>query len=479
MRVTAYAYPGFFVLTRKFWADFTASVKINFLEKKMSDQKQIRILQAPLGRRTLSLAGVAWALSACGGGGATSGVEKELLPKIWDLRSRREVEEGNLAQFDVYADPKNGPFKFQWIRNGAPIAGATDDFYRFSAKLEDSGANFSVVVSNAYGSVTSDSLGLIVNPRRAGDGIIEEATGALSALTFEQTLVRLGRSGDLFVLQIPTRELVRINPDGQQVPLYSGVQSIQFKQHPKKVSVLERENGDLYVSAGYLEPKGGELYKLSANGLENLLQGDEMFGIVPWGIHHGPAGRILVLDCLTMAIFEITAADRLLQYSKGPDLTGVRLEDNRYLYRGMAVNGAGKILIYVGKYTAFLFSVDGFLKEVTPAGDFLDVEYGERLSVKKHETHSVLSVGDVFYARSSFAYMTDQSFGLYEIGVNNSVRLLSSGMVLRFVDLVDVTPEGKIIFAKMEPDQSMAVYLRRSPRTSRYMLLNVGAMKVT
>lgn len=57
---------------------------------------------------------------------------------------------------------------------------------------------------------------------------------ALSTLTFEQTLVKLGRSGDLFVLQIPTRELVRISPDGRQVPLYSGVQSIQFKQHPKK-----------------------------------------------------------------------------------------------------------------------------------------------------------------------------------------------------------------------------------------------------
>lgn len=442
----------------------------------MSDQNEIRILQAPLGRRTLSLAGVAWVLSACGGGGATSGVEKELLPKILGLRGGGEAEEGNLAQFDVYVDDKNGPFKFQWIRNGVAIAGATDNFYRFSAKLEDSGATFSVVVSNAYGSVTSDSLGLIVNPRRAGDGIIEEATGALSALTFEQTLVKLGRSGDLFVLQIPTRELVRINPDGQQVPLYSGVQSIQFKQYPKKVSVLERENGDLYVSAGYLEPKGGELYKLSANGLENLLQGDEMFGIVPWGIHHGPAGRILVLDCLTMAIFEITAADRLLQYSKGPDLTGARLANNEYLYRGMAVNSAGKILIYVGRSQAYLYAAESFLKEVTPTGDFLDVEY-----FKDHQTQSVLSVGDVFYARSSFQYETDQAFGLYEIGVDNYARPLSPrlrGYYSRYIDLVDVTPEGKIIFAIMDADQLMAVYLRRSPRASRYMLLNVGAMKV-
>ena len=443
----------------------------------MGDQNEIRILQAPLGRRTLSLAGVAWVLSACGGGGATSGVEKELLPKILGLRGSSEVLEGESANFAVDVDDKNGPFKFQWMRNGVAIVGAIYSSYGFYAKLEDSGANFSVVVSNAYGSVTSDPLSVIVvNPYSAGNGIIDEATGALSALTFEQTLVKLGRSGDLFVLQIPTRELVRINSAGQQVPLYSGVQSIQFKQYPKKVSVLERENGDLYVSAGYLKPKGGELYKLSAKGLENLLQGDEMFGIVPWGIHPGPAGKILVLDCLTMAIFEITAADRLLQYSKGPDLTGARLADNEYLYRGMAVNSAGKILIYVGRSQAYLYAAESFLKEVTPTGDFLDVEY-----VKDHQTQSVLSVGDVFYARSSFQYETDQAFGLYEIGVDNYARPLSPrlrGYYSRYIDLVDVTPDGRIIFASMRSDHLMDAYLQGSLRTSRYLLLNVGAMKV-
>ena len=177
-----------------------------------------------------------------------------------------------------------------------------------------------------------------------------------------------------------------------------------------------------------------------------------------------------------MAIFEITAADRLLQYSKGPDLTGARLANNEYLYRGMAVNSAGKILIYVGRSQAYLYAAESFLKEVTPTGDFLDVEY-----VKDHQTQSVLSVGDVFYARSSFRYETDQAFGLYEIGVDNYARPLSPrlrGYYSRYIDLVDVTPEGKIIFAIMDADQLMAVYLRRSPRASRYMLLNVGAMKV-
>ena len=201
-----------------------------------------------------------------------------------------------------------------------------------------------------------------------------------------------------------------------------------------------------------------------------------MFGIVPWGIHHGPAGKILVLDCLTMAIFEITAADRLLQYSKGPDLTGARLADNEYLYRGMAVNSAGKILIYVGRSQAYLYAAESFLKEVTPTGDFLDVEY-----VKDHQTQSVLSVGDVFYARSSFQYETDQAFGLYEIGVDNYARPLSPrlrGYYSEYIDLVDVTPDGRIIFASMRSDHLMDAYLQGSLRTSRYLLLNVGAMKV-
>lgn len=46
-----------------------------------------------------------------------------------------------------------------------------------------------------------------------------------------------------------------------------------------------------------------------------------------------------------------------------------------------------------------------------------------------------------------------------------------------FIDLVDVTPEGKIIFAVMESDQLMAVYPARSPRVTRYRLFNIDAIK--
>ncbi|MBI3192581.1 MAG: SBBP repeat-containing protein, partial [Pedosphaera parvula] len=57
------------------------------------------------------------------------------------------------------------PFSFQWIKDGVAIPGATGDTYRISsASLTEDGAKFSVVVSNASGSVTSAAAVLRVTP---------------------------------------------------------------------------------------------------------------------------------------------------------------------------------------------------------------------------------------------------------------------------------------------------------------------------
>ncbi|MBC7918736.1 MAG: hypothetical protein H7Y28_13085 [Rhodoferax sp.] len=47
------------------------------------------------------------------------------------------------------------PLVYQWSRNGVPISGATAASYAFNAKIADSGARFSVAVTNAFGSATS------------------------------------------------------------------------------------------------------------------------------------------------------------------------------------------------------------------------------------------------------------------------------------------------------------------------------------
>jgi beta-galactosidase len=86
-------------------------------------------------------------------------------PTIVTQPVSQTVVAGAMAQFTVVAGG-NGPFTYQWFENGSPITGATSATYT-TAELSsfDSGSQFSVVVSNAGGSVTSSSASVTVtNP---------------------------------------------------------------------------------------------------------------------------------------------------------------------------------------------------------------------------------------------------------------------------------------------------------------------------
>lgn len=70
---------------------------------------------------------------------------------------------GENAAFSIVASGFQ-PMSFQWRWNGDPIAGATDSTYtRSSVQLSDAG-NYSVVISNSVGTVTSSNGGLAVIP---------------------------------------------------------------------------------------------------------------------------------------------------------------------------------------------------------------------------------------------------------------------------------------------------------------------------
>jgi hypothetical protein len=56
------------------------------------------------------------------------------------------------------------PLSYQWLKNGTPIEGATgSSLVLTNLQLSDAG-NYSVVVSNAYGSITSSNAYLTMNP---------------------------------------------------------------------------------------------------------------------------------------------------------------------------------------------------------------------------------------------------------------------------------------------------------------------------
>ena len=75
------------------------------------------------------------------------------------------VADGGAASFSVTATG-TAPIVYQWRRNGVNIAGATGATYVTPPVVlaDDNGAQFSVVVSNPAGSVTSAAAGLVIDP---------------------------------------------------------------------------------------------------------------------------------------------------------------------------------------------------------------------------------------------------------------------------------------------------------------------------
>lgn len=83
-------------------------------------------------------------------------------PAISTQPASVSVQVGQTASFSVSATG-TAPLTYQWMRNGTAISGASSSTYSLtSAQSSDSGAAFSVAVSNAAGSVTSAAATLTV-----------------------------------------------------------------------------------------------------------------------------------------------------------------------------------------------------------------------------------------------------------------------------------------------------------------------------
>lgn len=85
-----------------------------------------------------------------------------VVPTITQQPTNQTVEVGGNAAFSVVA-AGTPPLSYQWRRNGADLAGVTSATYSFpNVTTNDSGASFSVIVSNAAGTVVSTIATLTV-----------------------------------------------------------------------------------------------------------------------------------------------------------------------------------------------------------------------------------------------------------------------------------------------------------------------------
>jgi hypothetical protein len=115
-------------------------------------------------------------LTACGGGGGGGGSTPNeppvapqppggSAPQVSAPPSSRAVAANATVRFSVGV-AGNGPFSYQWQRDGTAIGGATSATYTLGGvSLNDNGARISVTVSNSAGSTTSDEARLTVNPQ--------------------------------------------------------------------------------------------------------------------------------------------------------------------------------------------------------------------------------------------------------------------------------------------------------------------------
>jgi hypothetical protein len=99
-----------------------------------------------------------------------------LAPSITTQPTSQTVTAGQAATFSVAASG-TAPLSYQWQKNGTAISGATSATYTTPATAtSDGGSQFSVLVSNSTGSVTSNTATLTVNAATLAPSITTQPT---------------------------------------------------------------------------------------------------------------------------------------------------------------------------------------------------------------------------------------------------------------------------------------------------------------
>jgi hypothetical protein len=100
-----------------------------------------------------------------------------MAPAIQTQPQSQTVTAGNSVQFSVTASARPG-LTYQWQFNGTAISGATSSSYSLSNAQSGNAGNYSVVVSNILGSVTSSVATLTVNAATSPTGGGGESSGS-------------------------------------------------------------------------------------------------------------------------------------------------------------------------------------------------------------------------------------------------------------------------------------------------------------
>lgn len=184
--------------------------------------------------------GAEFSASVVGPGGTTNSVSAKMTvkpgaPKILTQPTPKSVVAGQVAEFSVTADGLPG-FTYQWHKNGQRIPAALQATYSTPVTLDDTGAKYSVTVTNALGNAESSDALLTVQAANLSDLVISEVSNCLYS-----------NVSCWFEIYNPTANTV--NLDGYQirstsVPVQSGTISVvsftlpSFEIAPDKYMVV-------------------------------------------------------------------------------------------------------------------------------------------------------------------------------------------------------------------------------------------------
>jgi uncharacterized repeat protein (TIGR02543 family) len=119
---------------------------------------------------------------------ATLTVQSAVAPTISTQPASLTIMEGGTATFTVVANG-TAPLSYQWRRDGVAVPGATSATYSWGNCQTNQAGQYSVVVSNAAGSVTSATATLTVNPATAVFTLTVTGQGSVSPNLNGQNLV--------------------------------------------------------------------------------------------------------------------------------------------------------------------------------------------------------------------------------------------------------------------------------------------------
>ncbi len=115
---------------------------------------------ADAGKYSVTVSNVAGAVTSRE---ATLTVNPPTPVSIYSQPQGQRVYAGQSASFGVSVNGSS-PVTYQWQKNGTPIAGATSSYYSINSTVPADAGSYSVVVTNAAGSVASSAAVLTVNP---------------------------------------------------------------------------------------------------------------------------------------------------------------------------------------------------------------------------------------------------------------------------------------------------------------------------